>query len=131
MSKIDKCPKCGNAMVERNELDPDPENRTILSWQECPNHGCNRPASKRLKEWQAFSDLVECHIEEYTVPQYGDAPKDQLSEFSEQDIITNMKRYLNRMTTNARGFEESQRDLLKLAHYAAVLYMKRERETSK
>jgi hypothetical protein len=84
------------------------------------------PLSKRGKEWNNFSRIVARHIEGYTVPQYGDAPDDQASKFSEQDIIANIRRYVNRMESNARGPEEAQRDLLKIAHYCAMLYFKRQ-----
>lgn len=82
--------------------------------------------SERGKEWEAFSELVAEHVDGYTVPQYGDAPHDAVSGFSEHDIAVNMRRYLNRMETGQRGKEEAQRDLLKIAHYCAILYAKRE-----
>lgn len=82
----------------------------------------NKYTPQRLLQWQWFSDRVADHIEHYTVPQYGDWPSDQLTSFSREVIISNMQRYMNRINTNARGKEESLRDLLKLVHYAAVLY---------
>lgn len=78
--------------------------------------------SKRLNFWKEFSKDVDDHVEYYTVPQYGDYPDDQLCEFEKRDIIVNMKRYLNRIDTNARGEVEAARDCLKLAHYASELY---------
>jgi hypothetical protein len=81
----------------------------------------------RSREWAEFAALALQHIEEYTVPQYGDAPDDQASGFSEHDIAANMRRYVNRLESNARGPEEAQRDLLKIAHYCAILYFKRQR----
>lgn len=85
----------------------------------------SKPQSNRGKEWSAFSDIVAQHIEVYTVPQYGDAPDDQASGFSEQDIAANIRRYVNRLETGARGPEEAQRDLLKISHYCSMLYFKR------
>lgn len=87
--------------------------------------GQSPAASNRGKEWVAFAALVLEHIDEYTVPQYGDAPHDQASGFTEQDIAANLRRYMNRLETNARGPVEAQRDLLKIAHYCALLYFKR------
>ncbi|MDR2055652.1 MAG: hypothetical protein LBQ10_07280 [Desulfovibrio sp.] len=84
-------------------------------------------ASRRGVEWAKFAVLVLQHIEEYTVPQYGDAPDDQASGFSEHDIAVNMRRYVNRLESNSRGPEEARRDLLKIAHYCAMLYFKRQR----
>lgn len=82
--------------------------------------------SNRGKEWNSFSNLVAAHVEEYTVPQYGDAPNDPVTNFSEHDIAMCLKRYVNRMETGQRGPEDLQRDLLKIAHYCGVLYHKRE-----
>ena len=81
--------------------------------------------SNRGKEWTDFSALVLEHIENYTVPQYGDAPDDQASGFSEHDIAANIRRYVNRLESGARGPVEAQRDLLKIAHYCALLHFKR------
>ncbi|MDR1659318.1 MAG: hypothetical protein LBR94_03120 [Desulfovibrio sp.] len=78
-------------------------------------------------EWAAFTVRVLKHIEEYTIPQYGDAPGDQASKFTEHDIAVNIQRYVNRLESNARGPEEAQRDLLKIAHYCAILYFKRQK----
>jgi len=79
--------------------------------------------SLRASEWLKFSKRVFNHIESYTVPQYGDKGSDQCSEFSEADFITQMKKYLNRYGKNSR--EGQQRlDLLKIAHYAGMLYTK-------
>ena len=82
--------------------------------------------SNRGKEWGEFSALVAAHVDEYTVPQYGDAPHDPVSNFSEHDIAMCLQRYVNRMETGQRGPEDRQRDLLKIAHYCGVLYFKRE-----
>ena len=85
--------------------------------------------SNRGFEWRRFSTDVLDHIEEYTVPQYGDSPNDQASSFTLSEIQMNMKRYLNRMTTGQRGQEEQLRDMYKIAHYsclAAILIKKGE-----
>jgi hypothetical protein len=80
--------------------------------------------SNRRSEWNAFAYQVGKHIDEYTVPQYGDMPEDQLTEYSFADCITQIKKYSNRATSNARGKEETKRDMLKIAHYACVAYSK-------
>lgn len=81
--------------------------------------------SNRGKEWQNFQKKVEDHIENYTVPQYGDAPNDPVSEYRERDMITQIRRYVSRLDTGQRGGNESNRDLLKIAHWAGLLYTKR------
>ena len=90
----------------------------------CPSEEDYDPGfSLRAIEWSKFSKRVFNHIESYTVPQYGDKGSDQCSEFSEADFITQMKKYLNRYGKNSR--EGQQRlDLLKIAHYAGMLYAK-------
>jgi len=79
--------------------------------------------SLRAIEWVKFSKRVFNHIEQYTVPQYGDKGSDQCSEFSESDFITQMKKYLNRYGKNSREGQQKL-DLLKIAHYAGMLYTK-------
>jgi hypothetical protein len=81
--------------------------------------------SKRGDEWTQFSQLVLDHIENYTVPQYGDMPDDQASSFTAHDIAVNIRKYANRLESSQRGPEEAQRDLLKIAHYCAMLHSKR------
>lgn len=77
----------------------------------------------RSTEWIEFSKKVFEHIETYTVPQYGDKGQDQCSEFTQDDFITQMKKYLNRYGKNSRAGQE-QLDLLKIAHYACMLHAK-------
>lgn len=80
----------------------------------------------RGSEWLQFAKAVQDHIDRYTVPQYGDGPTDQVEEFSVGDIATSIKRYANRMGTNARGDAEAERDLLKIAHYACIAWARRQ-----
>ncbi|NPB00315.1 MAG: hypothetical protein GXO10_02975 [Crenarchaeota archaeon] len=77
--------------------------------------------SIRLNMWKKFSDKVSDHIENYTVKQYGDYP-DQLAKYSIEDILLQINRYLNRVTTNSRGEKESIRDCYKMAHYVSELW---------
>lgn len=84
--------------------------------------------TNRGQEWGKFSALVAAHVDGYTVPQYGDAPDDAVSRFSEHNIAMNLRRYVNRLETSQRGQAEAQRDLLKIAHYCAILYFKREQQ---
>lgn len=86
--------------------------------------------SYRTKEFLHVAVKVIDHIESYTVPQYGDYPSDQITTATEDDILHDMSRYIKRAKTNARGPEEAQRDLLKIIHYSAILYKKREREAT-
>jgi dUTP pyrophosphatase len=67
--------------------------------------------------WREFADAVEAHIRDYTIPQYGDWPDDQMSTFTDEDITTSIQRYENRRGKGARGIAEEMRDCLKIAHY--------------
>jgi hypothetical protein len=78
----------------------------------------------RIREWRAFSFLVEQHIGGYTIPQYGDMPNDQSSGWTPEQIKDSMQRYLNRFNSNARGEREVLRDMCKMAHYACIAYFK-------
>lgn len=86
--------------------------------------------SLKAKEFEDFSKEVINHIENYAVPQYSDYPDAFLESTSIEDMIHNTMRYLRRTGTNARGPEESLRDMLKVAHYACLIHgrLKKEQE---
>lgn len=81
--------------------------------------------SYRGDEWDRFSGVVQNHIEDYTIPQYGDGPNDFVETMSDGDVELQITKYVKRFGNNARGQEEAQRDLVKIAHYCAILYSKR------
>lgn len=72
-------------------------------------------------DWADFSFKVLGHIENYTVPQYGDKGQDQCTEFTIQDFQTQIKKYANRMGRNSRPGQDKL-DLLKMAHYCQMLH---------
>jgi hypothetical protein len=82
------------------------------------------PESNRLKEWREFSKIMEDHVENYTVAQYGDYPTDELSSWNSQKCIDCIARYTQRHGRNIRGKESDLQDKKKIAHYACVAYMK-------
>ena len=79
------------------------------------------PTTVRGHEWADFAKDVLTHVENYTVPQYGDAPDDQASEWGLDEIKAQLQRYVIRIGKGARGPEEAARDCLKIAHYACLL----------
>ena len=81
-------------------------------------------SSFREHRWVIFATVVGAHLREYTVPQYGDAPDDQLFTWSADQCIKQIGKYMARMDSNARGEQEKLTDLLKIAHYASVAWMK-------
>ena len=80
--------------------------------------------SKRAKDFSVFAVIVERHIENYTVPQYGDAPKDPIEEWTPKQCMDSIKRYTERIDSNRRGHLESLRDMVKIAHLAGVAFYK-------
>lgn len=75
--------------------------------------------AQRTKDWNEFAEKVADHIENYTVPQYGDAPNDNVESWSAQDCIAQVQKYAARFGTNQRAGQE-ELDLMKIAHYAQL-----------
>lgn len=81
-------------------------------------------SSFREHMWVIFATVVGTHLREYAVPQYGDAPDDTLSSWTPEQCISHIRKYAARFGTNSRGSEEDLTDLLKIAHYASVTWLK-------
>jgi len=79
--------------------------------------------SNRGKQWLDFSDIVLKHIENYTVPQYGDYPNDYVEEWSPEECILALGKYLKRFGKNSRKDNDGL-DMLKVAHFAQLIYDK-------
>ncbi len=78
-----------------------------------------QPKSQRAIAWRKFADQVEQHIEEYTVPQYGDAGDDQVTEWTVEDCLKQLSKYRNRHGKNSRPGQQ-ELDFLKMAHYVQL-----------
>lgn len=83
--------------------------------------------SQRGKDWMMFAAEVVVHIEQYTVPQYGDKGEDQASEYDSSDHVKQAKKYLARYGNNSRPGQEIL-DLLKTAHYCQMAAMELKKE---
>lgn len=81
--------------------------------------------SNRELEWVKFSEIVREHVTGYTVPQYGDYPGDQVTDYSEEECVRQIMKYCARYGRGARGPEQEKLDIKKMAHYAAILWFKR------
>ena len=81
--------------------------------------------SNRAMLWDIFSNQVFNHIEDYTVKQYGDFNKDNVTSMTADDCLTQIKKYAARWGKNARGDQEQDLDLIKIAHYAGIVWAKR------
>ncbi len=78
----------------------------------------------RLQEWDEFSALVRKHIEENTIPQYGDAPDDVISKWSKAECIKPIEKYVGRYGRYTRP-DQASNDLKKIAHYACMAFFKK------
>lgn len=84
----------------------------------------------READWIMFSEQVEKHIVNYTIPQYQseDNHQDQVGAWTAEDCKKAIERYINRFGKNLRGPKEALRDTLKIAHYAQFMYDKLKEE---
>ena len=82
--------------------------------------------SQRGEDWIKFGSKVLEHIEVYTVPQYGDAPDDQVEDWSPETCVLAIKKYCARFGSNSRQGQEKL-DLIKMAHFAQLAYDKMEK----
>lgn len=79
--------------------------------------------STKKKNWVKFSEKVERHIETYVVPQYGDDGDDIATEYTFEECILNLKRYIARAGKNSRA-GQNELDMIKIAHYAQMAHNK-------
>jgi hypothetical protein len=86
--------------------------------------------SQRGRDFAEFAEKVVRHIEDYTVKQYGDAPNDQVEEWTPEQCMRQIGKYVARFESNARGEQEKFRDLVKVAHYAQLAWLKLSRRAS-
>jgi hypothetical protein len=77
--------------------------------------------SIRNNEWVDFSFLVKNHINNYTIPQYGDRGEDIASDYDVKDCLRSINKYLARQGKNSRP-DQDKLDLIKIAHYAQMAY---------
>ncbi|MCK4498965.1 hypothetical protein KAU11_00535 [Candidatus Babeliales bacterium] len=85
------------------------------------------PQTKRGVEWKRFAEKVLTHVDTYTVPQYGDRGKDDVTEWTTRDCMLTIKKYAARFGRNSRKDQEKM-DMLKIAHYACLIYSKLEED---
>ena len=83
----------------------------------------DRNYSLRATEWLNFQSLVFNHIETYCIPQYGDKGEDPCTNYTDIEFAKQIEKYIKRYGKNSREGQQ-QLDLLKIAHYAGMLYTK-------
>jgi len=91
--------------------------RTILEHK--PENLSTFIKSKRGFNWVMFAEDVLKHVDNYTVPQYGDMGEDQVTDWTAEHCIEQAKKYMNRFGKNNRPGQEKL-DLLKAAHYVSL-----------
>lgn len=77
---------------------------------------------KKLQQWANFSVLVDDHIRDYVISQYGDYPDKMVEGFTAEKIQMKLESYVSRIGKGQRGHEDQLRDCLKIAHFACYLY---------
>lgn len=96
----------------------------------CPVCSESKPLSRRGKDWLEFSDVVLKHIEEYTVPQYGDKGDDLITNYTAADCIEHVKKYAKRYGQQSREGQQKL-DFMKIAHFAQCAWEKYEEPLTK
>ena len=84
--------------------------------------------SLRGDDWLEFSRQVKRHIENYTVPQYGDKGMDICTHYTAEECLTQAKKYIERYGRNSREGQQ-ELDFLKMAHFIQMAYEKHMRGT--
>jgi hypothetical protein len=74
-----------------------------------------KSVSIRAQNWIDFSMKVLQHIENYCIPQYGDAGQDQVTNWTTDDCLKAVKKRLDRFGRNSR-INQQELDFLKIAH---------------
>lgn len=78
--------------------------------------------SEKEKAWGVFSGVVENHIKNYAIPQYGPTIKDNPDVENEEDCRKYIAKYLRRAGASRRGRIEELRDFVKIANFAQFAF---------
>lgn len=79
--------------------------------------------SEREKQWVEFSERVATHLREYTVPQYGDVGDDEITNYSTETCVEQVKKYAKRYGSQSRDGQQ-ELDFVKMAHYIQCAWEK-------
>ena len=78
----------------------------------------------RRSDFIDFSFIVEEHIVNYTIPQYGDRPNDEVENWSAEQCVLAIQKYTKRFRSSRRGRLETLRDMVKIAHFTQLAFDK-------
>ena len=84
-------------------------------------------ASQRGKDWINYCREVLMHIENYTIPQYGDAPNDEISKWTIEECLKDISKRLSRYGRQAREGQQ-ELDFKKMAHVIQIAATKYQEE---
>jgi len=89
---------------------------------------CERQhVSERGNDWSCFADEVFTHIEEYTIPQYGDRPNDEMTNWSIEECLKDVSKRISRYGRQAREGQQLL-DFKKMAHVIQIAALKYQEE---
>ena len=77
----------------------------------------------KLQYYYLYILLLNNHIENYVIPQYGDKYEDPMSNWTVEQIAGQAEKYLKRIGKNSRDGQDKL-DMLKLAHCSQMIYDK-------
>lgn len=80
--------------------------------------------SMRRMMWDVFGGIVAMHIDGYAIDKYGDFPTDPLTEKTAEDCMQQIQKYMDRYNFPEHTEADRLFDLLKIAHYASVAFLK-------
>ena len=72
--------------------------------------------SRRRLQFELFAEKVGKHIDDYTVPQYGDEGEDLCTDYTAEHCFKQVEKYLKRRGKNSRPGQD-QLDIIKMVHY--------------
>jgi NTP pyrophosphatase (non-canonical NTP hydrolase) len=73
------------------------------------------PSIRGMNAYKFFREVID-HIDNYVVPQYGDSPDDPAEEWSSEECMKQLDKYIKRFKKNSREGQQ-ELDFLKMAHY--------------
>jgi hypothetical protein len=81
-------------------------------------------SNNRFWDFVAFNTIVIHHIKNYTIPQYGDRPDDEIESWTPEQCVKAIQKYTRRFGAERRGRLEELRDMVKIAHTAQIAFDK-------
>ncbi len=78
--------------------------------------------SNRLDDWLLFGGYVSKHIEEDTIPEYGDKGNDRATELTIHDLLKDCDKYIKRYGKVTK--ERQEKDFYKMVHCVCMAWDK-------